>query len=70
MQTIPRRNGLRSLQATVQQFATPVGTRSIGYLTKLLKPKFDTNNLEESFSTWEFELHATSMTTTPNYQTK
>ena len=27
-----------------------------GYLTKLLKQKFDNNNFEESFSTWEFEL--------------
>jgi hypothetical protein len=34
----------------------PVGTRSIGYPTKLLKPTFDTNNFEESFSNWEFEL--------------
>ena len=35
----------------------PVGTRSIGYFTKLLKPTFGTNNFEESFSTWEFELN-------------
>ena len=33
-----------------------MGTRSIGYLTKLLKPTFDHNNFEESFSNWEFEL--------------
>jgi len=33
-----------------------LGTRSIGYLTKLLKPTFDHNNFEESFSNWEFEL--------------
>ena len=32
------------------------GARSIGHLTRLLKPKFDNNNFEESFSTWEFEL--------------
>ena len=38
------------------RFAMPVGTRSIGYPTKLLKPTFDTNNFEESFSNWEFEL--------------
>ena len=31
-------------------FSIPVGTRSIGYLTKLLKPE---NKLEESFATWE-----------------
>ena len=35
----------------------PIGTRSIGYLTKLLKPTFDNNNFEESFSNWEFELN-------------
>ena len=33
-----------------------MGTRSIGYLTKLLKPTLDPNNFEESFSNWEFEL--------------
>ena len=34
----------------------PLGTRSIGYLKKLLKPTFDSNNFEESFSNWEFKL--------------
>ena len=38
------------------RFSTPLGTRSIGCLTKLLKPTFDHNNFEESFSNWEFEL--------------
>ena len=38
------------------RFSIPLGTRSIGHLTRLLKPKFDNNNFEESFSTWEFEL--------------
>ena len=28
----------------------------MGYLTKLLKPTFNHNNFEESFSTWEFEV--------------
>ena len=32
-----------------------VGTRSIGYLTKLLTPTFNINNFEESFSNWDFE---------------
>jgi len=36
--------------------AIPLGTTSIGYLTQLLKQKFDNNNFEESFSTWELEL--------------
>ena len=48
--------GLEVYRQLCNRFATPVGTRSIGYLTKLLKPTFDTNNFEESFSTWEFEL--------------
>ena len=48
--------GLEVYRQLCNRFAIPVGTRSIGYLTKLLKPKFDTNNFEESFSTWEFEL--------------
>ena len=38
------------------RFSIPLGTRSIGHLTRLLKPKFDNNNFEKSFSTWEFEL--------------
>ena len=39
------------------RFSIPLGTRSIGHFTRLLKPKFDNNNFEESFSTSEFELH-------------
>ena len=39
------------------RFSLPAGTRSIGYLTKFLKPTFDANSFEESFSTWEFELN-------------
>ena len=38
------------------RFSIPLGTRSIGHSTRLLKPTFDKNNFEESFSTWEFEL--------------
>ena len=38
------------------RFSIPLGTRSIGHLTRWLKPTFDKNNFEESFSTWEFEL--------------
>ena len=36
--------------------STPLGTRSIGYLTRLLKPQLDEQLLEESFTTWEFQL--------------
>ena len=48
--------GLEAYRQLCIRFATPLGTRSIGYLTQLLKPTFDTNNFEESFATWEFEL--------------
>ena len=39
------------------RFALPVGTRSIVYLTKFLKPTFENNKFEESFSNWWFELN-------------
>ena len=39
-----------------QRFSLPLGTRSTGYLTKLLKPTFNHNNFEESFPTWEVEV--------------
>ena len=48
--------GLEVYRQLCVRFSTPLGTRSIGYLTKLLKPTFDHNNFEESFSNWEFEL--------------
>ena len=37
------------------RFSIPVGTRCVGYLTKLLKPQFNEQNFEESLTTWEFE---------------
>ena len=36
--------------------AIPLGTRSIGYLTRLLKPQLDEQKFEESFTTWEVQL--------------
>ena len=48
--------GLEVYRQLCLRFSTPLGTRSIGYLTKLLKPTFDHNNFEESFSNWEFGL--------------
>ena len=48
--------GLEIFRQLCQRFSIPLGTRGIGCLTKLLKPKFDNNNFEESFATWEFEL--------------
>jgi len=48
------------------RFKTPLGTRSIGYLTKLLEPTFDTNNFEESFSNWESEIQQYESNNTTN----
>ena len=50
-------NGLETWRQLVIRFSIPVGTRSIGYLTKLLKPSFDESKFEESFATWEFEIN-------------
>ena len=48
-------NRLETWRQLVIRFSIPVGTRSIGYLTKLLKPSFDESKFEEAFATWEFE---------------
>ena len=47
--------GLEIYRQILLRFKTPLGTRSIGYQTKLLEPSFDTNNFEESFSNWEYD---------------
>jgi hypothetical protein len=38
------------------RFSIPVGTRSVGYFTKLVKPQFNEQKFEKSFTTWEFEI--------------
>ena len=38
------------------RFMIPTGTRGVAYLTRLLKPTFDANNFEDSFTAWEIEL--------------
>ena len=48
--------GFEIYRQLLLQFKTPLGTRSTGYLTKLLEPTFDANNFEESFSNWEYEI--------------
>ena len=45
--------GLETYRQLHLRFKTPIGTRSIGSLTKLLEPTFDNNNFEESFSKWQ-----------------
>ena len=42
-------------QLTVR-FAIPTGPRSIGFLTKVIKPTLDPNNFEESFAAWEYDV--------------
>ena len=48
--------GLETWRQLNLRFAIPTGTRSVGYLTKLLKPQFDANKLEDTFRSWEFEV--------------
>ena len=48
--------GLETWRQLHARFSIPVGTRSVGYLTKLLKPQFNEQKFEESFTTWEFEI--------------
>ena len=47
--------GLETWRQLHRRFSIPLGTRSVGYLTKLLKPQFNESKFEESFTTWEFE---------------
>ena len=48
--------GYEILRQRHRRYSIPVGTRSMGYLTKLLKPTLDPNNFEESFAHWEYGL--------------
>ena len=49
-------NGFETLRLIHTRYSIPLGTRSIGYLTRLLKPQLDEQKFEESFATWEFQL--------------
>ena len=49
-------NGVEIYRQLCVRFSMSLATRSIVYLTKLLKPTFDMNNFEETFSQREFEL--------------
>ena len=42
---------------TTQQVSLPVGTRSVGYLTKLLEPTFNEAQFEEQFLQWEYDIN-------------
>ena len=58
--TICRQNmqgdGFETWRLTHARCSIPLGTRSIGYLTRLLTPQLDEQKFEESFATWEFQL--------------
>ena len=49
-------NGFETFRVLHQRFSLPVGTRSIGYLTALLKPKFEEQSFEENFLQWEYDV--------------
>ena len=49
-------NGFETFRVLHQRFSLPVGTRSIGYLTTLLKPKFEVQSFGENFLQWEYDV--------------
>ena len=49
-------NGFETWRLTHARYSIPLGTRSIGYLTRLLKPQLDEQKFEESFATWGLQL--------------
>ena len=50
-------NGCETVRLLNSRFSLPVGTRSVGYLTKLLKPSFSEQQFEEQFLQWEYDLN-------------
>ena len=62
--------GLEIYRQLLLRFKTPIGTRSIGYLTKLLEPTFDTNNLKNHSATGNMIYNNTNQTTAQVYQIK
>ena len=49
-------NGFETFRVLHQRFSIPIGTRSMGYLTTLLKPNFEEQTLEENFLQWEYDI--------------
>ena len=49
-------NGFETFRVLHQRFSLPIGTRSIGYLTTLLKPKFEEQSFGEKFLQWEYDV--------------
>ena len=50
-------NGCETLRLLHNRFSLPVGTRSVGYLTKLLEPTFNEAQFEEQFLRWEYDIN-------------
>ena len=50
-------NGCETLRLLRNRFSLPVGTRSVGYLTKLLEPTFNEAQFEEQFLQWEYDIN-------------
>ena len=55
-QNLLNTNGLETWRQLRHRFSIPTGTRSVGYLTKLLKPTLDENKFEEAFAQWEHDV--------------
>ena len=55
LQTKPP-NGFEAWRLLHARCSIPLGTRSIGYLARPLKPQLDEQKFEESFATWEFQV--------------
>ena len=49
-------NGFETWRLIHARRSIQLGTRSIGYPTRLLKPQLDEQKFQESFTTWEFQL--------------
>ena len=50
-------NGCETLRLLHNGFSLPVGTRSVGYLTKLLEPTFNEAQFEEKILQWEYDIN-------------
>ena len=50
-------NGCETLRLLHNRCSLPVGTRRVGYLTKLLEPTFNEAQFEEQFLQWEYDIN-------------
>ena len=54
--TTKQGNGFETWRLIHARYSIPLGTRSIGHLTRLLKPQLAEQKFEERFTTWESQL--------------